>query len=201
MLWSFVLASILIELTPGPNMTWLTVLGASRGRATALAAVAGICLGLAIAAAVAGLGLTALLMEFPSLFQALRWAGTLYLFYLAWDAWHDDASELGNTTATRGVAFRQGLISNILNPKAYLFYAAMLPQFISGSMALVWEGAMLSAIYVAVATAIHAGIALLSGSMATFLETSPHATTIRKSLAILIAVAAVWFFYSTQVKQ
>lgn len=201
MLWSFVLASILIELTPGPNMTWLAVLGASRGRATALAAVAGICLGLAIAAAVASLGLTAILMEFPSLFQVLRWAGTLYLFYLAWDAWHDDASELGNTTATRGAAFRQGLISNILNPKAYLFYAAMLPQFISGSMALVWEVAMLSAIYVAVAAAIHAGIALLSGSMATFLETSPHATTIRKSLAVLIAVAAVWFFYSTQVKQ
>lgn len=201
MLWSFVVASILIELTPGPNMTWLAVLGASRGRATALAAVAGICLGLAIAAAVAGLGLTAVLMEFPALFQLLRWTGTLYLFYLAWDAWRDSTETATPTSASRGLAFRQGLISNILNPKAYLFYAAMLPQFISGSMDLVWEVAMLSAIYVAVATVIHAVIALLSGSLATFLATSPKAVTIRKGLALLIALAAIWFFYSTQVKQ
>lgn len=200
MLVSFLIASILIELTPGPNMTWLAVLGASRGRATALAAVAGICLGLAIAAAVAGLGLTAVLLEFPALFQLLRWGGTVYLFYLAWDAWRDGDEELNHTNATRGVAFRQGLISNILNPKAYLFYAAMLPQFISGSMALAAEVALLSAIYVVVATVIHAGIAIASGSLATFLETSPHAVTIRKGLALLIAAAAVWFFFSTQVK-
>lgn len=201
MLVSFIIASVLIELTPGPNMTWLAVLGASRGRATALAAVAGVCLGLAVAAAVAGFGLTAVLIEFPALFQVLRWGGTLYLFYLAWDAWRDGNAEISHTNATRGVAFRQGLISNILNPKAYLFYAAMLPQFISGGMGLAAEVALLSAVYVAVATFIHAGIAVLSGSAATFLETSPHAVTIRKGLAILIAIAAVWFFFSTQVKQ
>ena len=56
------------------------------------------------------------------------------------------------TNATRGVAFRQGLISNILNPKAYLFYAAMLPQFVSGEFSLGAEVALLSAVYVAVAT-------------------------------------------------
>lgn len=201
MLFSFIIASIIIELTPGPNMTWLAVLGASRGRGTALAAVAGICLGLAIAAIVAGIGLTAVLIEFPALFQALRWAGTLYLLYLAWDAWQDGDEELKHTNATRGIAFRQGLISNILNPKAYLFYAAMLPQFISGAFSLALEVTLLSAIYVAVATIIHSGIAVLSGSAATFLETSPHAVTVRKGLAVLIAIAAVWFFYSTQVKQ
>lgn len=200
MFWSFVLASILIELTPGPNMTWLAVLGAGRGRLTALAAVAGVALGLASAAVIAGLGLTAILLEFPVLFQVLRWAGTFYLFYLAWEAWRDSSAELDNTQATLGVAFRQGLISNVLNPKAYLFYAAMLPQFISGEGGLIWQVALLSAIYVAVATIIHGGIAILSGSLATFLETSPHAITIRKGLAILIALAAFWFFYATKVK-
>jgi threonine/homoserine/homoserine lactone efflux protein len=199
MLWSFILASTLIELTPGPNMTWLAVLGAGRGRATALAAVAGICLGLAIAAAVAGFGLTAVLQQFPVLFDVLRWAGTLYLFYLAYDAWHDSSEDLAFTNATRGVAFRQGLISNILNPKAYMFYAAMLPQFISGTLPLATQIATLSTIYVAIATIIHAGIAALSGSAATFLQTSPHAVTLRKCLAVLIAVTAIWFFFSTRI--
>ncbi len=201
MLWSFVVASILIELTPGPNMTWLAVLGASRGRMVALAAVAGICLGLAIAGVVAGIGLTTILTHSPVLFQALRWLGTLYLFYLAWDAWRDadDVQAISNEDAAR--AFQQGLITNILNPKAYLFYAAMLPQFISGSMSLTTEIATLTAVYVAIATAIHAGIALLSGSLAEFLKSSPNAVIIRKVLAILIAIAAVWFFYSTKVLQ
>jgi threonine/homoserine/homoserine lactone efflux protein len=201
MLWSFVIASILIELTPGPNMTWLAVLGATRGRVVALAAVAGICIGLAIAGTVAGFGLTAVLTQWPMLFQALRWVGTFYLFYLAWDAWRD-ADEV-QTVLKDGPAraFQQGLISNILNPKAYLFYAAMLPQFISGSMSIQAEVTLLTSIYVAIATIIHAGIALLSGSLAGFLKSSPKAVVIRKVLAVLIAVAAVWFFYTTKVSK
>jgi threonine/homoserine/homoserine lactone efflux protein len=199
MIWSFVIASILIEITPGPNMTWLAVLGANRGRMVALAAVAGICLGLALAGVVAGIGLTTILTQSPVLFQALRWIGTFYLLYLAWDAWRDadEVQAIKTDGATR--AFQQGLVTNILNPKAYLFYAAMLPQFISGSMSLTVEIASLTAIYVAIATIIHAGIALLAGTVSEFLKTSPKAVTIRKVLALLIVIAAVWFFYSTKV--
>lgn len=200
MLTSFIVASVLIELTPGPNMTWLAVLGAAQGRKTALAAVAGICLGLGIAAVVAGVGLTAILVKWPILFDALRWLGTLYLFYLAWEAWTDADGIGGEIGHSPSKAFQQGLISNILNPKAYLFYAAMLPQFISGSMALAAEIALLSLIYVAIATAIHSAIAVLSGSLASFLATSPKAVVIRRTLAVLIALAAVWFFISTRMK-
>jgi threonine/homoserine/homoserine lactone efflux protein len=199
MLWSFLVTSILIELTPGPNMTWLATLGASRGRKIALAAVAGICLGLAVAGLVAGIGLTAVLTQWPVLFQALRWFGTVYLFYLAWEAWTNSDGHEGQLDGGATRAFQQGLISNILNPKAYLFYAAVLPQFITGSMPVVAEVSMFTAIYVVVATAIHSAIAILSGSLASFLKTSPNAITIRQSLAILIAMAAIWFFYSTQV--
>jgi threonine/homoserine/homoserine lactone efflux protein len=145
-MWSFVLASIVIELTPGPNMTWLAVLGATRGRAVALSAVAGICIGLAIAAVVAGLGLTTVLSRYPEILTALRWAGTLYLLYLAWEAWTDSdkGSASANTSAT--AAFQQGLISNILNPKAYLFYAAMLPPFIKPDADATQQVVLLSAI-------------------------------------------------------
>ncbi len=194
---SFILASVIIELTPGPNMTWLAVLGATRGRAMALAAVAGICLGLAIAAIIAGLGLTAVLHEMPQLFTALRWAGTLYLLYLSWDAWADAnrSGEFHNGTAS--AAFTQGLISNILNPKAYLFYAAMLPQFLDTSQEPTRQIAVLSVIYVSIATIIHSGIAALSGSIADWLSNSPQAVAVRKLLALLIAATAIWFFYST----
>jgi threonine/homoserine/homoserine lactone efflux protein len=201
MLWSFLIASILIELTPGPNMTWLAVLGAARGRLPALSAVAGIALGLSVAAAIAGVGLTALFTKVPALFYALRWAGTLYLLYLAWEAWHDAAVPEKVNHQTSGQSFLQGLISNILNPKAYLFYAAVLPQFIDSTKSISQQIVLLSAIYVAVATSIHAIIAILAGSVAAWLHASPMAKTIRKTMATLIVLAAAWFFYSTQVTQ
>jgi threonine/homoserine/homoserine lactone efflux protein len=199
MLWSFIIAAVMIELTPGPNMTWLAVLGASRGRAAALAAVAGIALGLAVAAVVAGLGLSALLYQFPILFEALRWAGTLYLFYLAYDAWRDSDDVIVEDEGPLSRNFVQGLFTNALNPKAYLFYAAILPQFVETARDGPSQIAMLSAIYVGIATLIHAGIAVMAGRAATFLQQSPNAVLLRKVLAVLIAVAAVWFFISTKV--
>jgi threonine/homoserine/homoserine lactone efflux protein len=201
MFWSFVLAATLIELTPGPNMTWLAVLGATRGRPVALSAVAGIALGLVVAATVAGVGLTALVIEAPALLVFLRWAGTLYLLYLAWDAWRDaDGNhEMDGQSPWQG--FMQGLVTNVLNPKAYLFYAAVLPQFISADAPPMAQIISLSATYIVIATVIHAGIALLAGSAARWLRTSPIARVIRRALALLIAATAVWFFYSTQVTQ
>jgi threonine/homoserine/homoserine lactone efflux protein len=201
MFWSFFLAATLIELTPGPNMTWLAVLGATRGRLVALSAVAGIALGLAIAATVAGVGLTTLLIEAPALLTALRWAGTLYLLYLAWDAWRDADVNHESESLSPWQGFMQGLVTNVLNPKAYLFYAAVLPQFIVAGAPPMAQIVSLSATYIVIATAIHAGIALLAGSAARWLRTSPIARVIRRALALLIAATAVWFFYSTQVTQ
>jgi threonine/homoserine/homoserine lactone efflux protein len=201
MVWSFIIAATLIELTPGPNMTWLAVLGATRGRLSALAAVAGIALGLTVAATIAGFGLTTLFNRVPAVFHALRWAGALYLLYLALEAWRDADNTDIISDGTPVQAFQQGLITNILNPKAYLFYAAVLPQFVSNTASPASELVTLSAIYIAVATTIHAGIAVLAGSAAQWLKTAPMARLIRKALAVLIAIAAVWFFYSTQVTQ
>jgi threonine/homoserine/homoserine lactone efflux protein len=195
----FALAALLIELTPGPNMTWLAVLGSSRGRNAALAAVAGIAIGLTVAAAIAGTSLATVFSQYPQLFLALRWLGTLYLLYLAWDAWRDADGASAPSASNARQAFRQGLITNILNPKAYLFYIAVLPNFVERGANVVSQLVLLSAIYVAIATSIHAGIAVLSGSLADWLASSPQAVVIRKALAVVIAAASIWFFFSTGV--
>jgi threonine/homoserine/homoserine lactone efflux protein len=193
----FTLAAILVELTPGPNMTWLAVVGTSRGRSTALFAVAGIALGLAVAALIAGTSLAAIFATMPKLFDVLRWLGTLYLFYLAWDSWKDASTQTGPSAGTARQAFGQGLLSNILNPKAYVFYLAVLPRFIDKTAEVPAQLLLLSAIYVAVATFIHTGIALISGSAADWLVSSPQAIATRRILAVCIALAAIWFFLST----
>jgi threonine/homoserine/homoserine lactone efflux protein len=90
----FALTSVLIELTPGPNMAWLAVLAATEGRRQGYAAVAGVALGLGLVGAIAALGLAAVLQTSPLAYQTLRWAGVAYLLWMAYEAWRGaDAPE------------------------------------------------------------------------------------------------------------
>ena len=201
MLLEFLAAAVLIELTPGPNMAWLALLGASRGRVAALAAVAGVALGLSIAGAAAAFGVSALIGTTPWLFQALRWAGSLYLLYLAWDSWRDSTAPL-ETQFDEPLRryFGQGLLSNMLNPKAYLVFAAVLPQFVNPAQPLLTQLITLSALYVGVATAVHAAIALLAGSFNRFFADQSRARILGRVFAVLLAAVAIWFFNATEMK-
>jgi threonine/homoserine/homoserine lactone efflux protein len=133
LLLSFALAATLIELTPGPNMAYIAILSIQSGRRAGLSAVAGIALGLLGAGLAAALGLAALIDVFPPVYNVLRWAGVLYLLWLAWEGWRGSKGspvEAGRIGWGQAVYFRRGLITNLLNPKAYLFYIAVLPRFV-----------------------------------------------------------------------
>jgi threonine/homoserine/homoserine lactone efflux protein len=200
MLAEFALTALLVELTPGPNMTWLALLAASRGRAAALAAVAGITVGLAFAGVAAAFGLSLLIAETPWLFQFLRWAGALYLLWLAWDAWRD--SRDGGALAEDNDGLRKyammGLLSNLLNPKAFLFYLAMAPAFLDPARPVLPQSLLLVAIYCAVATVVHATIALLAGTWHRWTSEPARAALLRRVFAGLLAATAVWFFVATR---
>jgi threonine/homoserine/homoserine lactone efflux protein len=201
MFLEFLAAALLIELTPGPNMAWLALLGASRGRLATLAAVAGVTLGLSVAGFAAALGVSTLLGTTPWLFQSLRWAGSLYLLYLAWDAWRDsNAPQETQFEEPLLRYFNQGLLSNTLNPKAYLVYAAVLPQFINPDNPLLPQLATLTVLYVGVASAVHATIALLAGSFNRFFNDPFWARRLARVFALLLTAVAVWFFYATKMK-
>ena len=200
MLLEFLAAAFLIELTPGPNMAWLALLGASRGRTAALAAVAGVSLGLSVAGAAAALGVSALIGTTPWLFQSLRWAGSLYLLYLAWYAWRDSTTPQETQFEEPLLRyFGQGLLGNMFNPKAFLVFAAILPQFIDPAKLLPAQLLTLTALYVAVATAVHATIAMLAGSFNRFFADPARARMLNRVFALLLAAVAIWFFYTTEV--
>jgi threonine/homoserine/homoserine lactone efflux protein len=198
MILEFLLACLLIELTPGPNMAWITLMAVARGRAIALITVAGIALGLALAGLTAAVGLSALIKTTPWLFQALRWGGALYLVYLARDALQTTATSTpGEFTENPSRYFVQGLLSNILNPKAYLFYAAILPQFVDPGKPLPAQFALLTALYVAVATLVHATLAILAGFFNRLLNQPRDLARLGRVFAVLLVAIAFWFFYST----
>ena len=197
---AFVLASTLIELTPGPNMAWLAMVAATEGRRPGFAAVGGVALGLGVIGVAAAFGLAAIIAATPALYQALRWAGVLYLLWLAWDGWRDGGAEDGNNHAgiTLRRAFRRGLVTNLLNPKAALFYIAVLPGFTDPGASVLVETLILTAAYVAVATAIHAGIVALAGSAHALIDDPVKSRIVRRVLSAALALVALWFAWSSR---
>ena len=198
--WSaFVLTCAAIELTPGPNMGYLAIVGATDGRRAGVAAVAGVALGLATVGFAAALGLAAAINASTLMFEALRWAGVAYLLWLAWDGWQDAdqivSTVTGGTSLTR--YFRRGLITNLLNPKAAVFYVAMLPGFVAPDAPVLPQTLVLSASFVAIATTIHLAIVMLAGAARPLLAHPRHSRIVRRILALALALIALWFAAKT----
>lgn len=196
-LTSFLLTALVLELTPGPNMAWLALLTATAGRRAGLAAVLGITLGLAVQAVLSALGLAAVLRAWPGLFQALHLAGVAYLIYLALESWRDAgnaAHHLPGGGEDGRTGFRRGLVTNLLNPKAALLFVSVLPGFLSpddtGSGV-----ALLSAIYLAVALAVHLVIVLAAGGLRAPLADPLVSVWMHRLQALTLAAVALWLFW------
>jgi threonine/homoserine/homoserine lactone efflux protein len=198
-LFAFALTALLIEITPGPNMTYLAALSLSSGIRTGLAAVAGIALGLMTYGIIASFGLAAIVDDFPLLYGLLRWGGVLYLLWLAWESWSGAGEAASDANHERPwTAFGRGLITNWLNPKAAAFYIAVLPEFIRpDGGAVARQTLLLSVIYVAIATLIHATIVLLAGSLQSTIVNANNRRAIRRTFALMLVGIAVWFALTT----
>lgn len=198
-LLAFFLTSLAIELTPGPNMAYLALVGVSRGRRDGFMAVLGVALGLALLGALVGVGLGSLILENRLVFETLRWAGAAYLVWLAWVGWREaqqepDAGDLPDRPITY---LRRGFVTNLLNPKAALFFVAVMPGFLDAGRPLLGQTSLLVAVYVGAATLIHAAIVLLAATLQPMFA-QPR---LRKGAALVFAAAlvgvAVWLLLKT----
>jgi threonine/homoserine/homoserine lactone efflux protein len=208
-IFAFILASVLMELTPGPNMTTLAILAATKGRLPGLAAMAGVASGLLLVGIAASFGMAVLIAQSPLLWNALRWGGALFLLWMAYDGWRGSESlaadlkahdaQPGSVATTAMTAlFVQGLMTNLLNPKAYLFYVAVLPRFIDdATLRPLAQSIMLTLIYVLIATIIHTAI-VLAADRAGRLLASDQSATARKILSASLAVVALWLLWETR---
>lgn len=128
----FVAAGLALNVTPGPDMLYVAARSTSEGRAAGIVSSLGIAAGTLFHISAVALGLAALLTAVPIAYSVVRIGGAIYLMYLGVRAFARHAP-----LATREVAraslttiFRQGAITNILNPKVALFFLAFLPQFV-----------------------------------------------------------------------
>jgi len=202
---TFLLAVLVLELTPGPNMAYLATLALSRGRAAGLIATAGIAFGLAVHATVAGLGAGVLIQQYPLLYDVLRWIGVCYLLYLAWDGWRTEEKEISPERADlvimAGPLLLRGFLSNVFNPKSVLFFVSVLPTFVGtgpGAPSLPTQMAVFGALYVGIATAVHGTIVVLAAQLRPWLVKGPRQQTMRRALSVVLALVAIWLAWTTR---
>ncbi len=200
MLLYFLLACLVIELTPGPNMSYLAAVSAVQGRVAGLSLVAGIASGLFLIGLIVAFGAAPLIMHNPAVYHTLRWAGVGYLLWLAIDSFRGAPHPPVNKSTGDMFDIRyfwRGLITNILNPKAIMFYMAVFPGFIDPHRPAVAQFLLLLTISVGMATVVHLTIALLATRLRPLLLDPLRYRATQYAFTILLCFVAVWFAWAT----
>ncbi|MBM3642802.1 MAG: LysE family translocator [Alphaproteobacteria bacterium] len=193
-LGEFLIAVVIMELTPGPNMGYLASIALTRGRQAGLSASLGAALAFALALVVA---LAAHRLLAPHLHAAGHVLGALGAAFFLWigiDAWRDAGrppTPLADVAAGNWRHAARGWAANLLSPKTWLFYLSVVPAFAGGDLAM---QATLGGLHIAVSTIVHVGIVFAAAAFAPAYAASTHTLrlTERVFAACLIALG-LWF--------
>jgi threonine/homoserine/homoserine lactone efflux protein len=197
--WLFVMMTFVVSATPGPNMLLVMSSSARLGFRAAIATMAGCMTALLAMMSISAAGLGAVLQAFPSIFDLLRWAGAAYLAYLGIRSWLSpvqDAVE-GDSRETRplsnpGALFRQGVLVAASNPKAILFAAAFLPQFIHPQLPKFPQFVILLSTFALIETSWYAVYAGSGRHLASYLRSAAVVRAFNRLTAVVfIGFAAV----------
>ncbi|WSQ09068.1 LysE family translocator [Streptomyces sp. NBC_01231] len=131
---AFLLTTLVVVVTPGTGLVYTLAAGLSRGRRASAVAAFGCTLAIVPHVLATVTGLAAVLHASATAFQILKYAGVVYLLYMAWVMVHDkraiDLDQSAEPSGSGAVIVRAVLI-NVLNPKVTIFFLAFLPQFVS----------------------------------------------------------------------
>lgn len=176
----FVLAGVLLNLTPGQDTFYILGASLAQGRRVGIASALGICSGCVVHTLAAAAGLSAILATSSMAFAIVKLAGAAYLVYLGIRyilARHHGVTLSASAASADGwKAFRQGVVTNVLNPKVALFFLAFLPQFIDhDSPDKIAAFVALGLTFVATGTAWCLFLALAAASVRRFFTGHPKA--------------------------
>ncbi|XAH23079.1 LysE family translocator [Xylophilus sp. GW821-FHT01B05] len=187
----FLLAVLALFLSPGPNMAFVLSHGVAHGPRGGFAAAIGISAADLVHTLFAATGVTALVAAWPPSFDLLRYAGALYLLWLAAQALRSKGGLRVGAARPAGFAriVRMALLNNLVNPKALLFFMVFLPQFVdpargSVPLQLVQLGVLLSIAALAFNTLLGA----CSGQVGRWLQRRPGAEKFQRTLLALVMI-------------
>jgi threonine/homoserine/homoserine lactone efflux protein len=177
-LLAFAAIALGMVLTPGPNMVYLISRSICQGRKAGLISLGGVALGFVFYMLCAAFGITALVMTVPYAYDTIRFAGAVYLLWLAWQAVRPggrspfQVKDLPIDGPRK--LFAMGFLTNLLNPKIAVMYLSLLPQFIvpeNGSV--LGQALVLGTAQIVISVLVNSVIAVSAASIAAFLVKRP----------------------------
>ncbi len=182
-LWRlFVVASLVLLLTPGPAVLYIVARSVQQGRTAGLVSVIGIHLGTIVHITAAAVGLSALVVSSALAFAIVKYLGAAYLVWLgirALMAKHTNPVTPVIRAKSLYLAFRDGFVVNLLNPKTAIFFLSFLPQFVDPARGAVhWQMLVLGLTFVSLGILSDGMFALIAGAAGEFLRQSQRAQRI-----------------------
>ncbi len=188
----FTATALLFAASPGPNFVFVMTRSVSHGRTEGLMSVLGIGTGALVHTLAAVLGLSALLATSALAFGAVKLLGAAYLVYLGVRVLLADAAELPVAAAGAGdkvAAYRQGLLTMLLNPKAAVYFLAVLPQFVDASSPAAGQLLVFGVVQALAAVTVYTVVAFGAGAVGRLLARNRRARRVQKWFTGLTYIA------------
>lgn len=194
---TFLAASVLLTLIPGPDILFVVAQSITSGWRSGVAVAVGLCSGLIIHTSLVAFGVAALMAKFPVALTGVKIFGAVYLLYLAFISWKEDGLSLTQSGEKQGYAklMKIGFVMNVLNPKVLLFYLAFLPQFVVAGTSTILQVYILGAVFFIQALVIFSVVAYFAGLLNRAVEQSPasrYIGKIKSTVFVLIAANLLW---------
>ena len=159
----FALTVLPLIFTPGPDMLFILSQVMGKDAKAGMMATLGVCCGYLVHSILVAVGIAAIIVSFPVLFETIRWLGIAYLLYLAFSLLKSVFSKnaLNIEKKTSANPIKKGFFTALLNPKGMLIYFAILPQFIDKSANTVSQGLILSFIFISLIFVVYCSLSIL----------------------------------------
>ncbi|HSK44373.1 MAG TPA: LysE family translocator [Candidatus Binatia bacterium] len=188
---TFLVAALALNIAPGPDMLYVIGRSVGQGRKAGIVSSLGVFVGCWVHILAAAFGIAALLRSSPLAFNVVRYAGAAYLIYLGIKmlAQKTNLASQQLKTESLGTIFRQGAITNMLNPKVAIFFLAFLPQFIDAHRgSVVLQIVVLGLIFNVGGTLVNLAVAYAGGTLGELLRRNQSIARLQRRFTGLIFV-------------
>jgi threonine/homoserine/homoserine lactone efflux protein len=188
---TFLVAAFALNIAPGPDMLYVIGRSVGQGRKAGIVSSLGVFIGCWVHILAAAFGIAALLRSSPVTFNAVRYAGAAYLIYLGLKMLAQRTNLTSQQMNAESLAniFRQGAITNVLNPKVAIFFLAFLPQFMNAQRgSVVMQILVLGLIFNVGGTLVNLAVAYAGGTLGELLRRNESIARLQRQFTGLIFV-------------
>ncbi|MFK5981970.1 MAG: LysE family translocator [Flavobacteriaceae bacterium] len=196
-LLSFTIATLFLAMAPGPDNIYVIAQSLTNGTRSGIATTAGLISGCIVHTTLLAFGLSAIITTSETLFYGVKVLGALYLFYLAYKVFLSDSKISLSENAPKKSnlqLFKQGVIMNIVNPKVMIFFLAFFPGFLwdkTGNTVIQFY--ILGITFMIVSFIVFSSLALLSGTISSYLLKHKSTGAVLKWLQIVVFIGIAIF--------